>query len=155
MSLWHFVVREQVLAQTWRTGDARGGSRTTARARGVSAAPGLVNPPQPPGAAVVSLACLVEVRTAGVLLSARLVCGCRGKRRLGATRPRGCRALPSHFPRCSLGAFRTSRFCAPFRAAACEMMWSCARGRPRKLSGRCLACFRVWQVWVSARSDAS
>ena len=37
------------------------------------------------GAAVVSLACLVEVRTAGVLLSARLVCGCRGKRRLGAT----------------------------------------------------------------------
>jgi hypothetical protein len=43
-----------------------------ARARGVSAAPGLVNPPQPPGAAAVSLAGLVEVRTAGVLLSARL-----------------------------------------------------------------------------------
>ena len=69
MSLWHFVVREQVFAQTGARGRLE---EEGARARGVSAAPGLVNPPQPPGAAVVSLACLVEVRTAGVLLSARL-----------------------------------------------------------------------------------
>jgi hypothetical protein len=29
------------------------------------------------------------------------------------------------------------------------------RVRPHKLSGRCLACFRVRHMWVSARSDAA
>jgi hypothetical protein len=29
------------------------------------------------------------------------------------------------------------------------------RVRPHKMSGRCLACFRVGQVWVAARSDAA
>ena len=35
------------------------------------------------------------------------VCDCRGtSHRHPVSGPRGCRALPPHFPRCSLGAFR-------------------------------------------------
>ena len=53
-------------------------------------------------------------------------------------------------------AVATSQFCeACLRAATRALRWSRARVRPHKLSGRCLACFRVRHMWVSARSDAA
>jgi hypothetical protein len=53
-------------------------------------------------------------------------------------------------------AVATSQFCeACLRAATRALRWSRARVRPHKMSGRCLACFRVRRMWVSARSDAA
>ena len=53
-------------------------------------------------------------------------------------------------------AVATSQFCeACLRAATRALRWSRARVRPHKMSGRCLACFRVRHMWVSARSDAA
>jgi len=48
--------------------------------------------------------------------------------------------------------------CAPAAGrlrAATRALRSRARVRPHKMSGRCLACFRVRHMWVSARSDAA
>ncbi len=50
-------------------------------------------------------------------------------------------------------AVATSQFCV--WAATRALRWSRERVRPHKMSGRCLACFRVRQMWVSARSDAA
>jgi hypothetical protein len=93
------------------------------------------------------------------------VCGCRGKRRLArgtshrhpVSCPRGYRALPIHFPRCSLGAFRLSpvRSQADARVASLPQLWvpqSCCRAAQYLKRLRCLPP-PTFDCWASAAND--